>query len=86
MNLSHVDTSDIISIALSIENVEVAVVVKEAEDGVKASLRSKDKVDVRHVAEALGGGGHIKAAGLKLTGSSLEQAKAKIINAIEKEI
>lgn len=86
LKLSHVDTSDIISIALSTENVEVAVVVKEVEDGVKASLRSKDKVDVRHVAEALGGGGHIKAAGLKIIGSSLEQAKAKIINAIEKEI
>jgi phosphoesterase RecJ-like protein len=84
--LSHVDTSDIISIALSIENVEVAVVVKEVEDGVKASLRSKDKFDVRHIAEALGGGGHIKAAGLKLTGNSLHQAKAKIINEIEKEM
>jgi len=86
LNLSNVDTSDIISIALNIENVEVAVVVKEAEDGVKASLRSKDKVDVRRVAEALGGGGHIKASGLKLKASSLDQAKAIIINGIEKEI
>jgi len=85
-NLVNVDTSDIISIALSIENVEVAVVAKEAEDGVKASLRSKNKVDVRRVAEPLGGGGHIKASGLKLKGSSLDQAKAIIINGIEKEI
>jgi len=84
LNLASVDTSDIISIALSIENVEVAVVVKEAEDGVKASLRSKDKVDVRLIAETLGGGGHIKASGLKLKGSSLDAAKVAIIKAIEK--
>jgi phosphoesterase RecJ-like protein len=82
--LANVDTSDIISIALSIENVEVAVIVKEVEDGVKASLRSKNKVDVRRVAESLGGGGHIKASGLKLKGSSLEEAKEAIIKNIEK--
>ena len=85
-NLANVDTSDIISIALSIENVEVAVVAKEDDDGVKASLRSKADFDVRKVAEALGGGGHIKAAGLKLKGASLSQAKEKILNEIAKLI
>ncbi|NLK95665.1 MAG: bifunctional oligoribonuclease/PAP phosphatase NrnA [Clostridiales bacterium] len=85
-NLANVDTSDIISLALSIKGVEVAVVLKEVDDGVKGSLRSKNKVDVRRIAEALGGGGHIKAAGLKLTNNSLEEAKEKIINEIEKEI
>lgn len=83
-NLGNVDTSDIISMALSIENVEVAVVVKEVDDGVKGSLRSKANFDVRKVAEALGGGGHVKAAGLKLKKNSLSQAKDKILNEIAK--
>ena len=86
VSLGNLDTSDIISIALGIEGVEVAVVTKEVEDGVKASLRSKADYDVRRVAEALGGGGHIKASGLKLMHTSLDEAKYKIIKEIEKEM
>ena len=85
-NLGNVDTSDIISTALSIENVEVAVVVKGVDDGVKGSLRSKADFDVRKVAEALSGGGHIKASGLKLKGASLSKAKEKILNEIAKSL
>ena len=43
---------------------EVAVVFKQADSGVwKASLRSKDSVNVGEVARGLGGGGHRYAAG-----------------------
>ena len=86
LNLGSVDTSDIISTALSIENVEVAVVLKENEDGAKASLRSKNDVDVSKIAEAFGGGGHVKAAGLKIKEISLEEAKKKILEEISKEL
>ena len=85
-NLENVDTSDIISMALGIKGVKVAVVLKEADDGVKGSLRSRDDVDVRKIAEVLGGGGHIKAAGFKIKNTSLEEAFNKVINEIEKEI
>lgn len=85
-NLANVDTSDIISIALSIEGVEVAIVIKEVEDGIKASLRSKDKFDVRKIAEALGGGGHIKASGLKIKNVTLNEAKSILIKEIKKEL
>ena len=40
----------------------------------------------RKIAESLGGGGHIKAAGLKLKNVSLETAKEKILKAIEREL
>ena len=86
LNLGSVDTSDIISTALSIENVEVAVVLKETEDGVKASLRSKNDIDVSKIAETFGGGGHVKAAGLKIKETSLEEAKKKILEEISKEL
>ena len=38
---------------LWIKGVEVSVLLKEVEEGVKASLRSKNDVDVRKVAEIL---------------------------------
>ena len=80
------DTSDIISYGLQIKGVEVTLLLKEADDCVKASLRSKDKVDVRKVAEIFGGGGHIKAAGIKIRNISLEEAKFEILKEIKKEL
>ena len=85
-NLGNVDTSDVISMALGIKGVKVALVLKEVEDGVKGSLRSREDFDVRKVAEVLGGGGHIKAAGFKMKNVSLEEAFNKVIIEIEKEI
>ena len=80
------DTSDIISFGLQIKGVEISVLIKEVDNGVKASLRSKNDIDVRNIAERLGGGGHVKAAGITLKGLSLEEAKNKILDEIKKEL
>lgn len=80
------DTSDIISYGLQIKGVEVTVLIKESDDDVKASLRSKNHVDVRKIAGIFGGGGHIKASGLKIYDVSLEEAKKIILKEIEKEL
>lgn len=77
------DTSDIISFGLQIKGVEVAVLIKEIEIGTKVSLRSKTDFDVRKIAEDLGGGGHIKAAGITLKGSRIDEVKGKILEKIE---
>lgn len=79
------DTSDIISIGMEIDTVEVAVLVKETDTGTKISLRSKDKVDVRKIAETFGGGGHTKAAGLSID-KSYSEAKSMIINSVKGEL
>ena len=79
------DTSDIVSIGTDIDSAEVVVLIKETDTGIKISLRSKNKVDVRKVAEEFGGGGHIRASGLSLP-NSLNEAKSIIIKAIEKEL
>lgn len=87
LNLVNVDTSDIISMALSINTVEVAVLIKEADDNsVKGSLRSKRDVNVSKVAEALGGGGHVKAAGFRFKNTTLAAAKEKIIKEVIKAL
>lgn len=80
------DTSDIIGNLLSLKGVEVAVLLKENDEGIKASLRSKYDLDVRSIAEKFGGGGHIKAAGVMQKGISMTNAKNNLINEIGKEI
>ena len=79
-------TSDIISYGLQIKGVEVTLLLKEVEDGVKASLRAKSYVDVRKIAEVFGGGGHVRASGIKIKNVSMEEAKYEILNEIQKEL
>ena len=85
-NMEIGDTSDIISYGLQIKGVEITGLIKEVEDGVKASLRAKGEVDVRKIAEIFGGGGHVKAAGLKIKDISIDEAKNKILNEVENEL
>lgn len=82
----NTDTSDIISLGIQIDSVEVAVLFKENRDGIKISLRSKKLVDVRKVAEYFGGGGHIRASGISLKETNIEKVKQSLINTIEKEL
>lgn len=83
---SNFDTSDIISVGMQINNAEVAVLLKETDDGIKISLRSKSLVDVRKIAEKFNGGGHIRAAGLSLNNYTLYEAKMEIISELENEL
>ena len=85
-NLLNTDTSDIISVGLGIKGVEVSMLLKEVKDGVKGSLRSKNNVDVRKIAEVYGGGGHIKAAGFMLKDVDITEAKEKILKTLKEEI
>lgn len=80
------DTSDIISYGLQIKGVEVTLLVKEVEGGAKASLRAKNDVDVRKIAENFGGGGHTKAAGVSMKGVTLTEARDKLLEKIEEEL
>ena len=75
----------IVEMARDIEGVEVAVFLRETENGYKASLRSNNYVNVSDICLMLGGGGHPKAAGANLP-LPLEQAKEKIVDQIKKYI
>ncbi|HEY8804738.1 MAG TPA: bifunctional oligoribonuclease/PAP phosphatase NrnA [Clostridium sp.] len=79
------DTSDVINFGTSIDTVEVAILIKEAENGVKVSLRSKSFVDVSKVAEVFKGGGHIRASGF-FTEANFNDTKAKLMEILEKEL
>jgi phosphoesterase RecJ-like protein len=63
------DTSDIVNELLTIDQVRVAVLLKElSDDRVKLSFRSKGALDVNRVAQTFGGGGHTNAAGAVVPG------------------
>jgi phosphoesterase RecJ-like protein len=59
----------VIDVVRRTEEAEVAVVVKESDDGSwQVSVRSKDLIDVAAACAALGGGGHARAAGFSASG------------------
>jgi phosphoesterase RecJ-like protein len=82
---SNVDTSDVLTFGTQIDTVEVVALLKEANPGVKISLRSKNSVDVRKIAENFGGGGHSKASGLFID-NNIDDVEKIIIKAIENEL
>lgn len=58
------DAEDFVNFARDIDSAEVGIMIKQKEDcSCRVSLRSKSKADVRKVAEAFSGGGHVRAAG-----------------------
>ncbi|MGH4119927.1 DHH family phosphoesterase [Clostridium sp.] len=84
-NLESSDTADVVTLGSSINTVEVTIVIREAENGVKVSLRSKSTVDVRKIAEGFHGGGHIRAAGF-FTETDFHDTKIKLLEILEKEL
>ncbi|MGL4451612.1 MAG: DHH family phosphoesterase [Sarcina sp.] len=80
------DTGDLVSFGNKVSGAQGCVLLKEADDAVKISFRSKDELDVRKIAEMFGGGGHTKAAGAKISGVTIEEAKKMVIEKLEKEL
>ncbi len=83
--VSLAETEGLIDVLRTIAAAECALVCKEQADGSwQASLRSKRTVDVGAVAQQLGGGGHVYAAGFEASGS-LEDVVAAVRDAIAAE-
>lgn len=76
-------TEGIVSMARSIEGIEVAVFLRQdsALDW-KVSLRSKEYVDVARIAERYGGGGHRRAAGCVIP-APLDTVKRRLLSSIQ---
>jgi len=65
-----------------IASVVVSLLLVERDDGTtRASLRSREPVDVSKIARLYGGGGHAQAAGVTLD-LPIQQARKKLINLI----
>ena len=75
------DIEGIASFGRLIGGVEVALLLREEDGRIRASLRSKGTVDVNAIARRLGGGGHKSAAGVLLDGP-LEFARERLLDAV----
>jgi len=86
LGLKPEDSEGLIDIIRAIQGVVVALFFEELEDGrIRVSMRSKDRrIDACKVCMEFGGGGHALAAGIRMAGP-LEEARAKVLDAVEAE-
>ncbi len=91
-NTQPEDVDGLINYAKRIEDVKVAALIQEHQNGkgkskdfnkFHVSLRSDGSVDVATIASSFGGGGHSSAAGFSIE-STLSNIKSQIINLAEK--
>lgn len=76
------DLRDTVNTLLEVQGVEVAVMLKESEDGtIRVSLRSKGEAVVNGAAMRLGGGGHIYASGATIPGP-LDEAERRVMDEV----
>ena len=74
------EADTLINIPLKSETIRVSVFLKENERGVlRCSMRSKGNIDVAHIAQTFGGGGHKTAAGFK-SKWPLDTLKQKVLD------
>ncbi|WMJ80093.1 DHH family phosphoesterase [Clostridium sp. MB40-C1] len=69
---------------LNITGVQVSFVLVKIKKDVFISGRSNGDINVQLIMESLGGGGHLNIAGAKLNNVSIDEAKEKLKNAIDK--
>ncbi len=79
------DAEGLINVPLSVASVEVAILFSEplTPGPIRVSLRSKGNVDVAEFAQQFGGGGHARAAGLKVEGKlrdAVDNITSKLIS------
>lgn len=87
LNLKPDDSEDLIDIIRSIQGVNVALFFEELmDDSIRVSIRSKvGSVDACEIAQVFGGGGHTKAAGIRM-GGTIAEARIAVINEVAKHL
>lgn len=89
---SRSDTEDMIQGLQRMSGVVVSVLFAEEPDGkIRASLRSKSPevcgrdIDVAAIASSLGGGGHARAAGVRIV-DTMEAVQQKVLSAVREKL
>lgn len=74
------DTSSagIVSFLIRVSEAMIAAVFTETDEGIRLSMRAKRGYNVAEVALALGGGGHIQAAGATIPGT-LHEVRSRVL-------
>lgn len=79
------DSDDFVGIIRYAEGVLVAALLKERDDGIKISVRTRNGVSAQNICVELGGGGHVAAAGATVAGT-LAEVEAKLVAATAREL
>ena len=70
--------------ALDLENVGASfAITRRSSDTIGISARSMGKINVQIIMEKLGGGGHLSNAATQIKGVTIEEAKQKLLKAID---
>lgn len=79
------DSNDYVGLIRYAEGSKVAVFLREQDEVIKISVRTRGGVSAQRICIALGGGGHVNAAGAKLA-MSLQDAQQAVIREVEREL
>ncbi|MGC8777719.1 MAG: DHH family phosphoesterase, partial [Candidatus Caldatribacteriaceae bacterium] len=83
LNAREEDTEGIVDYGLYIPGAGISILFKETEEkNFKVSLRAQGECEVLPIAHHFGGGGHLKAAGFKITGE-LETVLQKVLRFVQ---
>ncbi len=79
------DSDDFVGVIRYAEGTKVAALLKERGEVVKVSVRTRAGASAQRICLALGGGGHVAAAGATMPGT-VEQVKARVLQAVGEEL
>ncbi|MCI5642684.1 MAG: bifunctional oligoribonuclease/PAP phosphatase NrnA [Peptoniphilus sp.] len=80
------DADGIVEFVRDIDSVELAVLLKEKDDCIRLSLRSKSYLDCTKVASKFNGGGHVRASGGTINHTDLNKAKEDVVKVAEEQL
>ena len=80
------DADGIVEFVRDIDTVELAILLKEKDDCIRLSLRSKSNIDCTKIASKFNGGGHVRASGGTINHTDLIKAKEDIIKVAEEQL
>lgn len=79
------ESNDFVGVIRYAEGSYIAVMMREKDDAVKLSVRTRAPLSAQRVCVALGGGGHVAAAGATVPGD-IESVREKLLAEVEAEI
>ena len=85
LNSKEEETEGIVESMLAVKSVKIAILLIESVERkeIRCSFRGKAGYNVRKLAIHFDGGGHAQAAGARITGKTLEEARREVIEYVE---
>lgn len=85
-NAVEADVDGFVNYCLSIQGVQIGILLYELKDGVKVSFRSKGNIQVSKLASEFGGGGHSNASGARFFNIKIDDIINDVTEAAKKYI